>query len=38
MNIGMAFITECDEIQLGIVSGLAAKLLVVDLQVRHCST
>lgn len=29
---------ECDEILLGIIAGLTAKLFVVDLQVRHRAT
>ncbi len=32
MDTGVALIARCDEIQLGIVCGLAAKLLMMDLK------
>jgi hypothetical protein len=35
MHAGMALRAEGDQVLLGVVAGMAAKLFVVDLQVRH---
>jgi hypothetical protein len=35
MHAGMALRAERDQVLLGVVAGMAAKLLMVDLQVRH---
>jgi hypothetical protein len=37
MRSGVALSAKGDEVLLGIVAGLTAKLLVMNFQVRHCS-
>jgi hypothetical protein len=38
MRAGMAPGAECDQVLLGVVARMAAKLFVVDLEVRHRAT
>jgi hypothetical protein len=37
VSIGMADNTKCNQVLFGVVAGVAAELLVVDLEVGHCA-
>jgi len=37
VQFGVALLTEREKVQFGVISGMAAEILVVNLQVRHRS-
>jgi hypothetical protein len=38
MRFRVALCAQRDQVQLGIIAGLTAKLLMVNFQIRHCAT